>query len=82
MLGWIADVTANNPSSSEDSQMRATAVWALADWCYVADAYQDWALPEHAAEALYNRGHSFLIAYKAIAIRAVSNGQKVYAWRP
>ena len=85
MLSWLADVCYHSMGKYGDhGELLATATWSLDDVCYAIDQNRDWAVRDADAERIYNRGHTFLVTYKALAVWALESKppRKLFAWRP
>ena len=83
MLAWMADLTSEcSNDGSTHPQLRATAAWALADFCAQCDAHRHWKLSVDLADLLHSQIMSFLYCYKRLATLALANRMPLWAWKP
>lgn len=85
VLAWLQTETRSNATSvgTTTSQMRATMVWCLAQYCYEVDTQpREHKLQQHVADSMASLGYSFLSTYMWMAREALRRQRCLYAVKP
>ena len=83
LIAWVSSKCESCADRDGDrGRVRATMAWSLADWCWRVDQHTHWALPVELAETLYQRSQTFLLTYQFMSKWALSQGKRLYAWKP
>jgi transketolase N-terminal domain/subunit len=81
ILAWLSEVCyeAQHRLGAYGKQM-SIVTWAIADFCWQLDQIKHWKLAEDVAKLLYNRGHTFLAMYQALAHAAIASKKRLYGF--
>jgi hypothetical protein len=82
MLYWLAAIIVPANLEGDAERLITCMIWSLTEFCKIIDANKHWKVEEEVAVLLKRRGLNFLQAYRALSLKFMLRGSKLFAYKP